>query len=58
MSRLLIPASLYELAKWFAAVSFRLALVVLAVSVLVIGLVVVMPVLWLVRRLQTAQTDA
>ncbi len=55
---MLMPASLYQLAKWYAAVSFRLALVVLAVLVLVTGLVVVMPVVWLVRRLQTAPTDA
>ena len=58
MFRLLTPASLYELAKWYAAVSFRLALVILAVVVLVTGLVVVMPVVWLVRRLQTSPTDA
>ena len=58
MLRSLMPTSLYELAKWCVAVSFRLALVVLAVAVLVTGLVVVMPVVWLVRRLQTSPTDA
>jgi hypothetical protein len=53
-----MPPSLYQLAKWCAAVSFRLVLVVLAASVLVTGLVLVMPVVWLVRRLQASPTDA
>ena len=58
MRWLMMPISMLEIAKATAYALLKLGLILLAVAVLVSGFLAVMPLVWVVRRMQASPTDS